>query len=293
MKGIQTQLSMAMMLVRAIQGSVKKAGCSHPRDLSEGGERPEAVFHDRLADHPADRDRAQHEGQQESDAEELAGADVGVQQQREAEGDHILDSHRRDIEHHVAERVPEIGVAPQRAQISEPVEMMARLRVEVPVGEGDVEAEQRRKDHHRAGEQERRQHEQPLSPDFAVFENLADPERDAPDEEGVERRTPIGEADRHEAERVRKLEPGDDDKQRRGQPEQPAPEGRLAGQDIFVRRFELPASHSFMSVSAIMMQATAASGLGSVRGESRRGSERTITKRAEALRSGPSRCDST
>ena len=86
---------MAMMLVRAIQGSVKKAGFSQPRQRAKVAERAEAVLHDRLADHPADRDRAQHEGQQEGDAEELAGADVGVQQQREAEGDRILDEHRR------------------------------------------------------------------------------------------------------------------------------------------------------------------------------------------------------
>ena len=31
MNGIQTQLSMAMMLVLAIQGWLKKAGCSQPR----------------------------------------------------------------------------------------------------------------------------------------------------------------------------------------------------------------------------------------------------------------------
>ena len=170
--------------------------------------------------------------------------------------------------------------------------MMARLGVEVPVGEGDVEAEQRRKDHHRAGEQKRRQDEQPLSPDVAVFENLTDSERDAPDEEGIERRAPVGEADRHEADRVRKLKPGDDDKQRGGQPEQPSSEGRLAGKDILVRRLKLPASHSFMSVSAIMMQATAASGpVPSAASRAVDGAK--VTKRDKALRSGPSRCDST
>ena len=72
MKGIETQASIAMMLSRAIHG-VGEEGRVVPAEIAgERRRRAEAVFHQRLADHPAHRDRAQHEGQQEGDAEELA-----------------------------------------------------------------------------------------------------------------------------------------------------------------------------------------------------------------------------
>ena len=53
--------------------------------------------------------------------------DVPVQQQGEAEGDGILHHHGRHIEHHVAERIPEIGVRPQLAEIGEAIELAAAL----------------------------------------------------------------------------------------------------------------------------------------------------------------------
>ena len=40
MKGIQTQLSMAMMLVLATQGSLKNAGCSQPRNRAKAAKGP-------------------------------------------------------------------------------------------------------------------------------------------------------------------------------------------------------------------------------------------------------------
>ena len=110
--------------------------------------RAEAVFHQRLADHPAHRDRAQHEGQQEGDAEELAGPDLGIEQERQTEGDRILDEHGQHVVDHVAERVPEIGIAEERSDIVEAVELAPGERAQVPVGEGDVEAEEGREDHH-------------------------------------------------------------------------------------------------------------------------------------------------
>ena len=90
---------------------------------------------------------------------------------------------------------------------------------------------------------------------------------------------------------MRQLKRGDNHKQGRGQPEQPSSEGRLAGKDILVRRFELPAGQSFMSVSAITMQATFRRP-GSIRSNNAAEGAR-VTKRDKALRSSPSRCDST
>ena len=37
----------------------------------------------------------------------------------------ILDNHGRHIEDHIAQRVPEVGIGPERAKIVEAVEMMA------------------------------------------------------------------------------------------------------------------------------------------------------------------------
>ena len=171
--------------------------------------------------------------------------------ERQAEGDRVLDEHGRDIEDHVAERVPEIGIAPKRAQVVEAVEVMAALRVEVPVGEGDGETEERREDHHGAGEQERRQHEQALLSDLAAVQHLGDAERDAPGEEGVEGRTPVGEADRDEARRVGDLQCRDDNEERRSDTEDPLAERHPLGEHLFVRCFKSPAAHSALSVFTI------------------------------------------
>src|ERR1700752_1617352 len=67
MKGIETQASIALMLTRAIQGWAKNAGLSQPSARASVARRPETVLHQRLADHPAHRDRAQHQRQQEHD----------------------------------------------------------------------------------------------------------------------------------------------------------------------------------------------------------------------------------
>ena len=176
MKGIETQASIAMMLSRAIQGEAKKAGLSQPRIAGQRGGRAEAVLHDRLADHPAHRDRAQHEGQQEDDAEEFARPDVGVEQQREAEGDRVLDrappAHRRPC---CRARSSNRGRANSARRLSRPLKWRPVERAQVPVGEGDVEAEEGREDHHRDGEQDGRQHEQRPLPALAADHHLAAP----------------------------------------------------------------------------------------------------------------------
>ena len=199
-----------MMVVLAIHGIGEKGDILPAKPSGEIRQRPEAVFRERLADHPADRDRAQHEGHEERDAEEFAAANVGVQREREAKGDRVLNDDRRHVEDHVAERVPKIGVGPKGAQIVEAVEMRVALRVEVPVGEGDGETKQGREDHHGAGEQESGQHEQSLPPELAVLQDLRNSQRYAPDKERVKGRPPVGEADRSEARRFRDLQRCDD-----------------------------------------------------------------------------------
>ena len=124
---------------------------------------------------------------------------------------------------------------------------MARFRVEIPIGERDVEAEQRRKNHHRGRKQKRRQHEQPLSSDVAVFENFADAQRHTPQDESVERRPPVGEADRNNSQHVRELQRGNDEEQSRSEPNKPPTERRPAGKHLLLRGFELSAGHGVMS----------------------------------------------
>ena len=99
---------------------------------------------------------------------------------RQAEGDRVLHEHGQHVEDHVAERVPEIGVVTRATEIVEAVEVRPSSELEVPVGEGDVEAEEGREDHHRDGEQERGQQEQRALAALAAHQHLADAERDAP-----------------------------------------------------------------------------------------------------------------
>ena len=157
--------------------------------------RPEPVFHQRFADHPRHRDRRQHQRQQEDDAEEFARPDLRVEQQRQAEGDDIFDQHGEHVEHHVEQRVAVVGIAQHLPEIVEPVELAAGEGTEVPVGQRDVEAEQRREDHHGDGEQQRRQQEQRALAVLAARQHLADAERHAPQHIGIDDRPPGLEAD--------------------------------------------------------------------------------------------------
>ena len=115
----------------------------------------------------------------------------------------------KHVEDHVAERVPEIGVVPELDQVVDAVEFAAVQRGEVPVGEGDRDAEQRREDHDRDGEQRGRQDEQRAHSCFAADQHHAAAERDRPDDIGVERRPPVGEAELDRAGRVEDLQEHD------------------------------------------------------------------------------------
>ena len=110
--------------------------------------------------------------------------------------------------------------------------MMAGLGVQVPVGEGDVEAEEGREDHHRGGEQQRGQDEQRLLAGLAAPQDLAGAERKAPEQEGIEERAPVAEADRHQPGAIQRLQHGHDEEQRRGDAQQPASERRLGAMDL-------------------------------------------------------------
>ena len=128
--------------------------------------------------------------------------------------------------------------------------MMAALRVEVPVGEGDGETEERREDHHGAGEQESGQDEQPLLSEHAMLENLGDRQRHAPGEERVEGRPPVHKADCDETRGVGDLQRHDDEEQGRSDTEDPLAERQSLGEDLVVRGFKSPAAHSASSVFA-------------------------------------------
>ena len=91
MNGMNTQASITMIERRAIHGRGEEGRIVPAEMAGERGRRAEAVLHQRLADHPAHRHRAQHERQQEGDAEELARPDLGIQQKRQAEGDRIFE----------------------------------------------------------------------------------------------------------------------------------------------------------------------------------------------------------
>ena len=110
MNGIDTQASSASMRDARDPGRGEKGGIVPAEHAGEVRDRAEAVFQHRLADHPADRDRAQHERQQESDAEELARPDFGLSSSARPKAIAYSHEHRQHVEDHVAERIPVIGV---------------------------------------------------------------------------------------------------------------------------------------------------------------------------------------
>ena len=140
-------------------GAGEEGGIVPAEAAGEPGERAEADLEHRLADHPADRDGREHQRHQEDDAPELAGADFGGEQQREAEGDGVLDEDRQHVPDHVAQRVPVERIVPHLNEVGEAVETPAGRAAEVPVREGDPEAEDEREDHHRHHEEDGRKHE--------------------------------------------------------------------------------------------------------------------------------------
>ncbi len=150
----------------------------------------------RLADHPAHRHGRQHERQQEGHAEELLRLDLGVEQQRQAEGDGIFHQDRQ------ARRRPCCSSAFQKygsAHICRRLSRPLNLR---PVGDGrfqSVKAMKRPKssgkDHQRQREQHGGQHEERALALLAAHQDLAPAQADGPEHIGIERRAPVGEAE--------------------------------------------------------------------------------------------------
>ena len=158
----------------------------------------------------------QHQRQEEGDAEEAARPDFGVEQQREAEGDGVLDEHHQHVEDHVdAARSSRTDRATTWTRLSKPLNLP-------PVSEARFQSVNAmptpkisREDHHGDGEQRRRQDEQRAPAPLAVDQHLADAERDAPDEIGVEHRPPVAEAERQDAGGVEDLQQADGEHEER------------------------------------------------------------------------------
>ena len=206
MNGIDTQASSTSIEMRRDPGRGKEGGIVPAERAHEVRDRAEAVFQHRLADHPADRDRAQHERDQEDHAEELSRPDFLIEQQRQPEGDRIFDGDRQHVEDHVAERVPVERVVDELDEIIEAVEFSAGERAQVPVGEGDVESEERRKDRHREDEEHRRQNEQRALARLAAAQDQA--RRQAQSTRAHRRRGPAARSRSRRWSRRRRRAPG-------------------------------------------------------------------------------------
>jgi hypothetical protein len=133
MKGIQTQASIALMLARAIQGCAKKRWIVRSHCPRQRCRRTETILHERLADHPAHGDGAEHHGQRESDTKELPAAYLGAERQSQCKGDRILGKHGHGVKDHIAKRVPVVVIVKQCDEIVEAVEVWALERTEIPI----------------------------------------------------------------------------------------------------------------------------------------------------------------
>ena len=181
------------------------------------GRRAKAVFHDRLADHPAHGNRTEHQGQQKYDAKEFSRPYLGVQQQRQSKRNRIFANHGNRIEDHVAERVPVVVVVEQSDEIAKAVKVRAFKRAEIPIQRSDVDPEQRRKNHHRNGEQDGGEQKQRPPTAFSPNQDLSDTERDRPEQIGIENRAPVGEPSRDGSGRVQNLDEEHEQAPQRGE----------------------------------------------------------------------------
>ncbi len=91
-----TQASIASIASRASQGSAKNEGCSQPSQRARRATGPKRYSSIDLPTIQLTATGESISGMQEGDAPELPRPDVGVEQQREAEGDGVLDE---DAEH--------------------------------------------------------------------------------------------------------------------------------------------------------------------------------------------------
>ena len=155
-------------------------------------------------------------GQKESYPEKFPRPDVGIQQQRKAKGDRILNQHAQDIIDHVEQGVPEIGVIDQRSQIVETVELWRVEGRKIPVREGNINSEESGKDHHHNGEQQGRQQKQCAMSRLAANHDLARAKRHRPQNIGIKHRPPVLETCCYGAGRIKTLHKDDCGKAKRG-----------------------------------------------------------------------------
>ena len=103
MNGIETQASIAIDAERArSRASAKKAGLSQPRWRASVAAGPKRYS---IIDLPIIQLTAtglSMNGSRKTTRKNLRAADLGVEQQRQAEGDRVLDEHRQHVEDHVA-----------------------------------------------------------------------------------------------------------------------------------------------------------------------------------------------
>jgi hypothetical protein len=113
-----------------------------PESSQETRQRAPLRIHDRAPDHPAGGDRTHHERQQEHDPEQLPPPDLLVQQQGQPERDHVLERNADPDEQEVVlQRIPEPPVAHDRGEIRQSIKGPAGRIVQLPIGEGDEDAE--------------------------------------------------------------------------------------------------------------------------------------------------------
>ena len=105
---------MIAMLVLAIQGEVKKAGFSQPINLAKVATGPKRFS---MIDLPIIQLTAtglSMKGSRNATRKNLRARMSALSSKREAEGDRVLHEDGQHVERHVAERIPEIGIAPER-----------------------------------------------------------------------------------------------------------------------------------------------------------------------------------
>src|SRR5215213_10610508 len=77
----------------------------------------------RLANHEADGDRTQHEWQEKDHPEELASANLLIQENRQYVGDDVLSQDGRNVVRHVLHGDPKSAVREQLAEIIQTCEL--------------------------------------------------------------------------------------------------------------------------------------------------------------------------
>ena len=128
----------------------------------------------------------------------------------------------------------------QSDEIVEAVEVRAFKRREVPIQRSNVDPEQRWKNHHRNGKENRREQKQRSLTAFPPDCDLTDTECDGPEQIGVEDRTPIGVASGSCSDRVQNLDEEHEQESRRGKDNKRSSSVLPADKDAVRRELVVP-----------------------------------------------------